>query len=201
MKTDRVDLLQVHAYDASWPLDDEVMQALVDAKQAGKIRFLGYSQEGKQAETAVKSGMFDTLQVSFSLIDQRPRRGLLQLARAEGVGIIAKRPIGNAAWGRGPAGAGDADARANAQLTVAQLMGAQGPILGAPDDSVALALGFVLAQPEVDTAIVGTGNPDHMRHNISIVEDQLPLSPEVVEELQRRYDQLSWKWEGMEEGW
>ena len=80
MKTDCVDLLQVHAYDTPWPLDDDVLQVLLDAKQAGKVRFLGYSQEGNHAELAVRTGIFDTLQVSFSLIDQRPRLGLLALA-------------------------------------------------------------------------------------------------------------------------
>ena len=201
LKTDRVDLLQVHAYDTSWPLDDDVLQVLLDARQTGKVRFLGYSQEGNHAELAVRSGIFDTLQVSFSLIDQRPRLGLLASARNEGVGIIAKRPIANAAWGRSPAEDGGSGPRANAQRTVAKLMAADGPIPAAPEDSTALALGFVLAHPEVATAIVGTGNPDHMRHNISIVENQLPLPSEAVEELKRRYDRLGWTWEGMEEGW
>ena len=201
MKTDRVDLLQVHAYDTSWPLEDDVLQVLLDARQAGKVRFLGYSQEGNHAELAVRSGIFDTLQVSFSLIDQRPRLGLLALARNEDVGIIAKRPIANAAWGQSPAEDGGSGPRTNAQRTVAQRMAAQGPIPAAPEDPVALALGFVLAHPEVATAIVGTGDPDHMRHNISIVENQLPLPAEAVEELRRRYDQLGWTWEGLEEGW
>ena len=201
LKTDCVDLLQVHAYDTPWPLEDDVLQVLLDAKQSGKVRFLGYSQEGSHAELAVRSGIFDTLQVSFSLIDQRPRLGLLALARNERVGIIAKRPIANAAWGRTPTEDGDASPRANAQRTVAMLMAADGPIPAAPEDSVALALGFVLAHPEVATAIVGTGNPDHMRHNLSLVENQLPLPSEAVAELQRRYDHLDWTWEGMEEGW
>ena len=177
LKTDCVDLLQVHAYDTSWPLDDDALQVLLDARQAGKVRFLGYSQEGNHAELAVRSGIFDTLQVSFSLIDQRPRLGLLALARNENVGIIAKRPIANAAWGQSPTEDGGSSPRANAQRTVAKHMGAHGPIPAAPEDSVALALGFVLAHPEVATAIVGTGNPDHMRHNISIVESQLPFPP------------------------
>ena len=201
MKTDCVDLLQVHAYDTTWPPDDDVLQVLLDAKQTGKVRFLGYSQEGSHAELAVRSGIFDTLQVSFSLIDQRPRLGLLALARNESVGIIAKRPIANAAWGQAPTDDGKSSSRANAQRTVAKLMEAHGPIPGAPEDSVALSLGFVLAHPEVATAIVGTGNPNHMRHNISIVENQLPLPSETVEELTRRYDHLGWAWEGMEEGW
>ena len=173
----------MHAYDTSWPLDDDVLQVLLDARQAGKVRFLGYSQEGNHAELAVRSGIFDTLQVSFSLIDQRPRLGLLALARNEGVGIIAKRPIADAAWGQSPAEDGGSGPRANAQRTVAKLMAADGPIPAAPKDATALALGFVLAHPEVASAIVGTGNPDYMRHNISIVENQLPLPSETVEEL------------------
>ncbi len=199
--TDYVDLLQVHAYDTPWPLDDAVLRAFQDAKQAGKARFLGFSQEGAPAEQAVMSGVFDTLQVSFSLIDQRPRYSLLGLARDRGVGIIAKRPIANAVWGGSPASGASESQRNRAQHSVAQLMAKDGPIPGAPDDPIAMALGFVLAQPEVDTAIVGTGNPDHMRHNIAAVENQLPLPAEVVEELQRRYDALDWKWEGIEEGW
>ena len=159
MKTDCVDLLQVHAYDTPWPLDDDVLQVLLDAKQTGKVRFLGYSQEGSHAELAVRSGIFDTLQVSFSLIDQRPRLGLLALARNESIGIIAKRPIANAAWGQDSTEDGNSSSRASAQRTVAKLMGADGPIPSAPEDSVALALGFVLAHPEVATAIVGTGEP------------------------------------------
>ena len=201
LKTDRVDLLQVHAYDTTWPLDDDVLQIILDARQAGKARFLGYSQEGDHAELAVRTGLFDTLQVSFSLIDQRPRLGLLALARSEDMGIIAKRPIANAAWGQAPAEDGGAGPRTNAQRTVAELLAAEGPIPAAPEDPVALALGFVLAHPEVATAIVGTGNPDHMRHNISIVENRLPLASEAVEELRRRYDRLGWTWEGLEEGW
>jgi aryl-alcohol dehydrogenase-like predicted oxidoreductase len=201
LKTDHVDLLQVHADDTPWPLDDEIISAFLDAKQAGKTRFLGYSQEGRHAELALRSGLFDTLQTSFSLVDQRPRHGLLELAKAEGVGVIAKRPIANAVWGRIPVDEEAASEREQALQKVAQLLGAQGPIPNAPDDSIALALGFVLAQPEVDTAIVGTGNPDHMRQNIKIVEDQLPLSAGVVAELQRRYNLLDWTWEGVEEGW
>ena len=53
-----------------------------------------------------------------------------------------------------------------------------------------LALGFVLADEEVDTAIVGTSNLDHMKTNIRLVEHELPLPAKVVQELHRRYDQL-----------
>jgi aryl-alcohol dehydrogenase-like predicted oxidoreductase len=53
-----------------------------------------------------------------------------------------------------------------------------------------LALGFILAHEAVDTAIVGTGNPDHMKANIELVENDLPISAKVVQELHRRFGQL-----------
>ena len=70
MKTEYVDLVQLHAYDAPHPPPDEVVQAVMDAKEAGKTRFVGYRQENEEAEWAIGSGLFDTLQTAFSLADQ-----------------------------------------------------------------------------------------------------------------------------------
>ena len=69
-----------------------------------------------------------------------------------------------------------------------------GPMPGALDDPVLLSLGFTLAHPEVDTAIVGTHDPDHMLSNIMMVETKLPLPAEAVEELRRRFDALDDGW-------
>ena len=56
------------------------------------------------------------------------------------------------------------------------------------------AMGFVLAHPEVDTVIVGTKNPSHMRRNFEQVETKLPVSVEFVEELHRRFDLVGGQW-------
>jgi aryl-alcohol dehydrogenase-like predicted oxidoreductase len=69
-----------------------------------------------------------------------------------------------------------------------------GPIPDAPEDPILLALGFTLAHDAVDTAIVGTTNPDHVRQNVEIVERLLPIAPKAVETLQRRYDMLANAW-------
>ena len=104
----------------------------------------------------------------------------------EGMGIIARRPIANAAWGA-PA---SSDPAREFYRQVAQAMLDMGPLPGAPDAPILLALGFVLAHEEVDTAIVGTSNPDHVRANIRLVERDLLLPAEVVQELHCRHDQL-----------
>lgn len=104
----------------------------------------------------------------------------------ERMGVIAKRPIANAAWGA-PA---SSDLAREDYRQAAQAMLEVGSLPGTPDDPVLLALGFVLAHQEVDTTIVGTSSPDHMRANIRLAERELPLPVKVVQELHRRYDQL-----------
>ena len=197
MKTEYVDLVQLHAYDAPHPPPDEVVQAVMDAKEAGKTRFVGYSQENEEAEWAIGSGLFDTLQTAFSLADQWARYGLFEAARSKGVGIIGKRPIANAVWGKALQGGntGDVGGPAPQELFArSRAILGLGPIPGIPDDPIEVALGFVLSHSEVDTAIVGTRNPQHMLDNIEIVEKRLPISQGVVDELHRRYDELGSDW-------
>jgi aryl-alcohol dehydrogenase-like predicted oxidoreductase len=57
-----------------------------------------------------------------------------------------------------------------------------------------LSIGFVLAHPEVDVAILGTHNPSHMASNIRLVEKKLPLATEAVEHLHRVFDGLGQGW-------
>ena len=99
MKTDYLDLVQLHSCSVEILERGEVIAALQQARDAGKTRFVGYSGDNQNAEWAVNSGLFDTLQTSFNLVDQRPRTRLLPSARKKGMGIIIKRPIANAVWG------------------------------------------------------------------------------------------------------
>ena len=79
--------------------DDVLIAALVRTKEKGLARAIGYSGDGADALYAVETGVFDTLQISVNIADQEAielddtRRGL-----ARDMGIIAKRPIANAAW-------------------------------------------------------------------------------------------------------
>lgn len=201
MKTDYVDILQLHVVEIPYPPPDEVVQAVLDAKQAGKTRFIGYSQENEHALLAIETGLFDTLQTTFNVVDQRARYGLFALAEAKGVGIILKRPIANALWGR-PGLPSDyynkTDGVGNELAERTKALAEMGPIPGAPDDPIELALGFALAHPTVATAIVGTRDPAHMRANVEIANNKLPLAQSVVEELHRRYDRIGRNWPSLD---
>lgn len=182
LRTDRVDLVQLHSCDLETLRRGKVVEALQDARRAGKTRFIGYSGDDEAAAWAVESGHFDTLQTTYNLVAQRARLELLPKADAAGMGIIIKRPIANAAWsGR---------TRNEAYRERARQMAEMGPIPSAPEDPILLSLGFTLACAEVDVAIVGTRNPEHMRQNIRLAEEGLPISAHVVEELYHRFERL-----------
>jgi aryl-alcohol dehydrogenase-like predicted oxidoreductase len=197
MRTDHVDLLQLHTCGLDVLERGEAIEAVQRAKESGKTRFIGYSGDNEAARWAVDSGMFDTLQLSFNLADQRPRLGLLASAKKQGVGTIIKRSLANAVWGAAAsptAGYKWGADYGDEYWRRAQALAAPGPIAGLPDDGVAVSLGFVFAHPEVDIALVGTRNPDHMRSNIALMERGVSIPDSALHELYRRWDDLDDDW-------
>ena len=197
LKTDYVDLLQLHSCGVEVLEQGEVIAALTKARDAGKTRFIGYSGDNEAAQWAVDSGHFDTLQTSFSLADQRPRNGLLQKAKAHGLGVIAKRPIANTAWGspNSPTARLKFDPNYGDEYWKrTQAMAALGPINIPLNDRILMSLGFVMAHEEIDTAIVGTRNPEHLRSNIDLFNNHLPIDDAVIKELYKRWNELDDGW-------
>lgn len=190
LQTDHLDVVHLHSCGIQVLERGDVIQALQDAKQAGKTRYIGYSGDNESAVWAVESGLFDTLQTSYNLVDQQARGQLLPRAEEQGMGIIAKRPIANAAWGAETSPSSYADEYHRR----AQIMADEGPIPGAPADPILLALSFTLGHEAIDTAIVGTTNPEHMGANIRLVERALRIPEEANEELRRRFDELGAGW-------
>jgi aryl-alcohol dehydrogenase-like predicted oxidoreductase len=190
LQTDYLDLVQLHSCEVDVLERGEAVQALLDAKNEGKTRYAGYSGDNDAARWAVESGLFDTLQTSFNLVDQHARMRLFPLAQARNMGIIVKRPIANGMWGASKSFITYTDD----YFERATIMAKDGPIPGAPENRILLALAFTLAHEEVDTAIAGTSNLEHMRANVAWVKSELPIAPEVVEELHRRFASVGEQW-------
>ena len=191
LRTDHVDLVQLHSCSIEVLERGEAIEALMKAREVGKTRFVGYSGDNEDARWAVDSGHFDSLQTSFNVVDQHARtKGLFEAARSSGVGVIIKRPIANGVWRRDTSPYQYADE----YFRRARMVQDMGPIEDEPEDPLVTAMGFVLAQPEVDTVIVGTRNADHVASNIDIVESSLPISEAAVEELRRRFDEAGDDW-------
>ena len=191
LQTDHLDIVQLHSCDVAVLEHGEVIEALAQARDAGKTRFIGYSGDNAAARWAVDSGVFDSLQTSFNLVEQHARtKGLFEAAEARGMGVIIKRPVANGAWGKERSPYEYADE----YFRRAQIMEGMGPLPQAPEDPILLALGFVLAQPQVDTIIVGTHNPSHLASNVEMVTHRLPIPTETVDALQRRFEEADDGW-------
>lgn len=103
LRTDRIDLFQLHAYDAFTPVA-EVVAALDDLVRAGKVRYVGVSnfsgwQLMKSLAVADRHGRarYVAHQVYYSLVGRDYEWDLMPLGLDQGVGAIVWSPLG---WGR-----------------------------------------------------------------------------------------------------
>jgi len=197
LKTDHVDVVQLHSCGIDVLEKGDVIRALQEAQQAGKTRFIGYSGDNEAAHWAVDSGLFATLQTSYNLVEQRARTsGLLEKAASKGMGTIIKRPIAGGSWAKSRGEASKPEVREYDEpyLERAIAMRAPGPVEDEPENGILTSLGYTLANPNVNVAIVGTKDPSHMEANIGQVEKELPIPESVVEELNSRFEKLDTDW-------
>ena len=103
LKTDHIDLLQLHAFDARTPVD-QVLHTLDQLVRAGKVRFLGASnfsgwQWMKSLAAADRLGLerYVANQAYYSLLGRDFEWELMPMGLDQGVGTLVWSPLG---WGR-----------------------------------------------------------------------------------------------------
>jgi aryl-alcohol dehydrogenase-like predicted oxidoreductase len=187
LRTDRLDLIQLHSCELADLRQGDAIEALERARERGWARYIGYSGDGEAARYAVECGRFDTLQTSVNVADQEALELTLPLAASRGMGVIAKRPIANAAWryARKPA-------EPYYQAYWSRLRALDYPFLrdAAAGRAVGTALRFTLAAPGVDTAIVGTKRPERWQENARLLEAG-PLPVAEVEKIRTRWRKIA----------
>jgi aryl-alcohol dehydrogenase-like predicted oxidoreductase len=186
LKTDHVDVMQLHSCSEETLREGKVIEVLQRARTAGKTRFIGYSGDGHDAVYAVESGLFDTLQISISIADQEAIALVLPKARERNIGVIAKRPIANAAW-IGEGAASDWYSRPYWE----RLRKLNYDFLHRePQRSIAIALRFTLCTPGVHTAIVGTTRQGRWQENAALVGEGV-LSPGEYAAIRERWREVA----------
>ena len=192
LRTDRVDLYQLHNPPAELMADPATYEALESLKAEHKIDHYGVSiHEPLEGTLCLESGKPETLQIPFSLFRQEWIDELLAAARKANVGIIAREPLGNGFLAGGlrsdatfPAG----DIRSHwPRPMVANRVSAAETLsfLAANGRTRAqAALRFVLAFPEVSVAIPGAKTPRQAEENLA-ASDSLPLTADEVDRARR----------------
>lgn len=186
LRTDCVDLVQLHSCSEELLRRGEVIEALQKARMAGKTRFIGYSGDSSAARYAIECGAFDTLQTSVSIADQEAIELTLPLAVKHNMGVIAKRPIANVAWKSKTKPVNNYHVTYWERLQALDYDFLKGDL----NTSVATALRFTLNLPGVHTAIVGTTNPTRWQQNADIVAKG-PLPEAEVRAIRERWKKVT----------
>ncbi|MDR2795953.1 MAG: aldo/keto reductase [Spirochaetaceae bacterium] len=96
LKTDYIDVYQFHNHER-YPRPDDgtgLYEAMLEAKRAGKIRFIGMTNHRiGVAFDAVRSGLYDTMQFPFSYISGEKEHELVRLCAETDTGFIAMKAL------------------------------------------------------------------------------------------------------------
>jgi aryl-alcohol dehydrogenase-like predicted oxidoreductase len=134
----------------------------------------------------VECGAFDTLQTSISIADQEAIDLTLPLAREKQMGVIAKRPIANAAWKTGHRPIDSYHHEYWERLRKLNYDFLDGDL----EKSISIALRFSLSVPGVHTAIVGTKKPERWEQNAKLLEEG-PLDEPTFRNIRERWEEYS----------
>ena len=159
LQTTRIDLLQIHNFYGI----NELFPVLLDAKQAGKIRYIGATtsspSEHPQLIEALQSRKLDFVQVDYSIEDQDAEK-VLQTAHDKGVAVLINVPLGG---------------RRGSLLT--KVKDKPLPDWAAEIDATSWAqvlLKYTIAHPAVTAVIPGTTKLTHLEDNEAAGRGRLP---------------------------
>ena len=201
LKTDHIDLYQVHAQDFVTRVE-QVMEALNDLVRRGLVRYVGVSNWQawrimKAQGIADKNGWarFESLQAYYSIAGRDLERDIVPMLEDQKMGLMVWSPLaGGILSGKfGPGSQGPEGARRTTfdfplvdKELVWKLVDAMREIGAAKGVSVArVALAYVLSRPFVTSVIVGAKTLDQLNDNLAAADFAF-----TAEDLQR-LDNLS----------
>lgn len=182
LKTDYVDLYQCHRYDEDTPLE-ETMQALTEVVEAGKVRYIGFSEwTAEQIQAALDMAgveKFVSSQPQYSMLWRVPESEVIPLCADNGISQIVWSPLGQGVL-TGKYGLGrvpPSDSRAASPLmnhfmgrvmqeTLLRGVDALRPVAADCGLSMTeMALAWVLREPNLASAIIGASRPSQVVEN------------------------------------
>ncbi|MDB5219089.1 MAG: iolS [Myxococcaceae bacterium] len=187
--TDVIDVFLLHSCDEGTLRRDDILGELDRAKSAGKIRAAGYSGENEALAAAVASRRFDVVECSVNPFDRASLDGAVAAAAAAGIGVLAKRPLANAAWLF-------ADAPEAQDVRIYWDRAKALAIDPAPLAWPELALRFAAFASGVSAALVGTRSAAHLDDAVAAVA-RGPLDDATLARLDDAWRAHGTSWRGV----
>lgn len=202
LRTDHIDLYQVHRFDPNTPLE-ETLRALDDLVRQGKVRYIGASNfaawqlaKAHGVSERLQLHRFESIQPEYSIITRHIEQELLPFAASESVGVIVYSPLGRGLLtgkyrqGEAPPLGSRGAAGEQRLLTLLeqerhyQIVEGLKPLAADRGWTLPqLALAWVLSNPVVTSAILGASRPEHVTESLRFIDER--LSPEEVQEIDR----------------
>jgi len=175
MKTDHVDILQLHnPRDPDEVIGNKIVETLKEIRATGQTRFISVSSTLPMLPTYLEWGCFDTFQIPYSALE-RAHEDVITKVGESGAGVIIRGGVAK--------GAVAGDAPSGPKWDIWSAAGMDELLNGMTRSE--LMLRFTLSHPHCDTTIVGTLRPEHLRDNLATAANG-PLPPDVYEEARRR---------------
>lgn len=175
LQMDYVDVMQLHNPTVEQCQEGELVRALNDMRDQGKVRWIGVSTSLPHLSTFLEWGVFDVFQLSYSAFDRDHEDWITQAARS-GAGLIIR---GGTTSGELSDGREDTDMRQRYEQA-----GLEG-LRPASENRTTFILRGMLNHPDIHTVIVGTTNLDHMSQNVASVL-RGPLAADTYDQINHR---------------
>lgn len=208
LQTDYVDLLYLHAWDFTTPVD-EILRAMDDVVRSGKVMYLGISdtpawQVARMQAIADLRGWSPLIayQAEYSLIERTAERDIIPMAREMELGVVPWSPLGSGVLtgkytsqdlDAGPSGSAAEGSRrdvaiGNGSLTerglaIADVVKSIAARMGRTPSQVALA--WTLTNPAVTASIIGARTLSQLGDNLG------SLGVEFDDQLRRELEDAS----------
>ena len=175
MRTDHVDILQLHNPDADVCESARLVDVLLELKKSGAVRFIGCSSTSPHLQTYIDWGVFDVFQIPYSAL-QRQHENRITDAGKSGAGIIIRGGVARGEPGSGLGQSDRWDIFEQARLD---------DLLEKDQSRTAFLLRFTISHPYCHTTIVGTLQTQHLHENVDAA-CQGPLPADVYQEAKKR---------------
>ncbi len=204
LRVDALDVLEYHAIapDEYTEVIVRYHEAALRAKRAGKVRFLGITEtvsgdaNHAMLAQALRDDLFDVIMVKYGILNQQAEREVFPLALEHNVGVLIMASVRTSLRN-------NAEAVACLERFIAEglLPADAAPALSDPlgltktgdlaHPLTRAAYQFAAAPEAVSSVLIGTGNADHLRANVSELFGP-PLTPAQFAHLRQTFGHLAW---------
>jgi aryl-alcohol dehydrogenase-like predicted oxidoreductase len=193
LATDVIDVLLLHSCPLEMLQRGDVIESIERARDAGKVRQIGYSGDNDALAFGVDCGRFDVIETTFNMLD-RGNAAAIDRAATRGIGVLAKRPLANAVPGRGERPRSDYAAQYWPRWEA--FRGASDAVDQADADNLTWlerAARFSSHAPGITCALVGSSHASHVADIIAAVTSG-PLPDALLAAMKATYQRVDANW-------